>query len=283
MKSFHSSVYGFVMMLLCVMLSSTLQAQDVVSDSSYITSSAGKFTANRAITYDNGNGQIISQFLGDSSQSFSLLLQGLKEKAASLAADAAVVSRYRGVINQMGIEAAAIRTATGRSPLDTIRRYEFTPMLETGWRIRTLTGTNPITFSINVQGTTRWRTDTASQARALQFFGPVMRLQSFPTAGQSTDLYRLRNGNYVNLDRTVTLLRPGAATQASASRSAEPPSTARSTAAPPELSSSGHPWTYTDPATNARYVLAPAEPGRYDWDGKSWKAVAAKTTTPKKK
>lgn len=282
MKRLHSLVYGFVLMLLCVMLSSPLQGQDVVSDSAYITSSAGRFTANRAIGYDNGNGQVISQFLGDTSQAFTLLLQGLKEKANSLAADAAVVSRYRGVINDMGREATAIRTATGRSPLDTIRRYEYAPMQVDGWRIRTLTGTNAITFSVNAQGTTRWRTDTAAQARALQFFGPIIRLQAFPAAGGSTDLYRLRNGNYVNLDRTVVLLRPGAATQPSASRSAEPPSTARSVAAPPELSSSGLKWVHIDPETNAKYVLAPAEPGTYTWDGAKWTAVpAAKRKTGK--
>lgn len=222
-------------------------AQKVVSDTTFVTQQGSQYFSNRAIALDNGASQIISEPIGDKIQAFNAVTALIYNTGQTMAQDVQTVSQYRSRIGSLIRQAQSIQALTGFSPLDTLRNAHYGPMLVDGWRIRTDTGTTAIKFQVNASGNTRYQIATG-QFRQLTFLGSIMRLSAYPSQGQSVDLYRTDRGNWINTNRSVILLRPGA----QGANNIQAPSTSREVSAPePE----------------PKMIIAPSKKGTYRWDG----------------
>jgi len=101
--------------------------------------------------------------------------------------------------------------------LDTITAQNAEPFTSQDWTLRTPDSLYNLTFSINNNGTLRYRINDGPAATA-NLLGDLIRLRNFPPYGKAVDLVRLPSGRWVDATRTYRIAPLG-----TSNRNAPPP------------------------------------------------------------
>lgn len=196
------------------------QNGDPVADTSYLVQQGASFYEVRTTFYPDGEEVTYKDFIGDT----SALVEGMKSritsKAASLAVDVLYTSTAKKQLTGLIREANAVLTLTGIDPMQGVQDDHVAPFLADGWTIKRDDVTSPLVFTVNAQNNLRYAVNGGA-TKAANLFGRVIRLRNYPSNGTDTDMFVMKNGNYVNLDRSTVLRPPG--NNNPVNRSAEPP------------------------------------------------------------
>jgi len=182
---------------------------DVVSDSSYLTNSNGKWFSTYTVTYADGGSLTRNTLIGDTSQTYNQLKDGILNGTAGRAVDVSTVSLY-GRRNREDLRLSdEFLAKAGISVVDSIEAQNLEPFLQAGWTMKTPLGNVPISFNKTNAGKLRYQYQSTTN-RQTDLMGAVIRLKEFPTAGTTTGFYRDPSGKrWVNLDRSFVLIAPG--------------------------------------------------------------------------
>jgi len=162
-------------------------AQNQVFDTAYVLPLNGKFYLLNRIEYDDDSYYEKVTIIGDTAQFYLSALQKFESTANSFA-NFVNGSYFYGKETTGAIrENAGIIAITGKSPIDTlgVQTFEFLSDNKFKWVINN----TPITFSITANKVLRYAIE-GTAARTMFGFGKNMiRLTSYPTAGNFLDLY----------------------------------------------------------------------------------------------
>lgn len=179
-----------------------------VADTSYRVQQGANFYEVRTTFYPDGEEVTYKDFIGDS----SALVEGMKaritSKAASLAIDVSYTSTAKKQLTGLIRESNDVLSLTGIDPMQAVQDENVGPFLADGWTIRRDDVTSPIAFTVNAQNNLRYAVNGGA-TKAANLFGRVIRLRNYPSNGVDTDMFLMKNGNYVNLDRSTVLRPPG--------------------------------------------------------------------------
>ncbi|MBK8706620.1 MAG: hypothetical protein IPN33_25625 [Saprospiraceae bacterium] len=169
-----------------------------------IVDNAGTFFRVIRREYEDGSYEERSERLGTALVVQQTYADTLKQQAQSLASSVEGVSKNKKVIGDMKDTDDTIATAAGSRPTDLITTELKADFETSGWTIRETEGGAfvPVVFVVNAQNNLRYTVNGAA-AKTADCFGAVLRLRNYPTTGNSTDMYRISNGNYINSDRSV--------------------------------------------------------------------------------
>lgn len=199
---------NFLFILLITPFFLTAQSGDPVGDTSYFTVQGGKYYEIRTTFYPDGEEITMKDFIGDT----AALVQGMKDritsKAASLAVDVSYTSTAKKQLTGLIREANAVQTLTGIDPMQGVQDDNVAPFLADGWTIRRDDVTSPVVFTVNAQQNLRYAVNGGA-TKGARLFGRVIRLLNYPANGGDTDMFLMKNGNFVNLDRSTVLRPPG--------------------------------------------------------------------------
>jgi hypothetical protein len=207
-----------IFFLLCV---TSLNAQTIVQDSSWLTQTSGIYFANRLQTYDNGNSVLTSTKVGDTTAVVQGAINVYRSQAATMASDAILLSgngtKIREIIRQDGL----LQTQVGKSALNQIAVQVDTSTVDgkyftlAGWTIKDgAAAAQNIVFSFNPT-TNAFRYKIGSETLRLSYcLGNVIRLVNYGTTGRALDFYRAPNGRWVTIDLQQQLIPPPAIIQA---------------------------------------------------------------------
>lgn len=204
-------------LFLLIFLPVLLPAQkDIVTDSTWITSSGGKFYENHIVRYSNGEEDGgYKRLLGDTAQVLSRNITRIEQQAELLANDARVVMEFPAKIKELIRGDAAIAALLGQSPIDSLRRKYAASLVDSSWTIRSGGQARDIVFSVNAQGVLRYKIDTL-QTRTAVILGGVLRLNNYQGSTDDVPLYKIRNGFYSSIDKGI-VLKPAGSAQANRS------------------------------------------------------------------
>jgi len=207
-----------IFFFLCV---TSLNAQTIVQDSSWLTQTSGIYFANRLQTYDNGNTTLTSTKVGDTTAVVQGAINVYKSAASTMASDAILLSangaKIREIIRQDGL----IQTQVGKSALNQIAVQVDTSTVAgkyftaSGWTIKDgAAAAQNIVFSFNPT-TNAFRYKIGSETVRISYcLGNVIRLVNYGTTGRALDFYRASGGRWVTIDLQQQLIPPPAITQA---------------------------------------------------------------------
>jgi hypothetical protein len=201
----------YILFVLCMVFAGAISAQtgEVVKDSSYTVSSAGKFIQARYIEYEDGSSVTTTQpaFTAD-----ELLLKKkseIEQLTSAMAKDVAYVSFFRRNLTEIKRQSDAMKVLTGKSPLDTIQANSVAIYTVSGWTIvESGAAARDVVFTVTAQGVMRYKIGSDA-AKPVWFYGSAIRLKNHIGTGIDTDLFRLENGNFVDATRSNILRRPG--------------------------------------------------------------------------
>lgn len=195
--------------LLCSL--SAFAQQDVTKDSSYIELRNGKYYQVRVTETENGGFESKGVLMGEGTalDAYTLTLSAFRQSAKTMANDAAHVSGFPKNLTEIKRQNDVIKALLSKSPLDTIQAGDIARYLLPGWTMKTsgVSAAVDVVFSVTANG--QMRHNLGSTPRNVTYFGDAMRLHNYPSAGITTDFFRLNNGNFVTLDRSYILRRPG--------------------------------------------------------------------------
>lgn len=207
-----------ILILFCV---TSLNAQTIVQDSSWLTQTSGIYFANRLQTYDNGNSVLTSTKVGDTTAVVQGAINVYRSAASTMASDAILLSgngaKIREIIRQDGL----LQTQVGKSALNQIAVQVDTSTLTgkyftaSGWTIKDgAAAAQNIVFSFNPT-TNAFRYKIGSETVRLSYcLGNVIRLVNYGTTGRALDFYRAPGGRWVTIDLQQQLIPPPAIIQA---------------------------------------------------------------------
>ena len=198
-----------IIFALMFLFTANLQAQEVTSDSAYLSWENSAWFRVTVLTYANGNTDVLKRVIGDTATLYNQNVDRIRSQTTTLATDVGTTSAYGGQVRKLLRESDEILARVGRSPADSIEAADAAAFLVPGWTIRSAAASTPITFNQTNAKKLRYQNVTVTN-RQTDLIGAVIRLRDFPTAGTITDLYRAPNGRrWVNLDRSFQLIPPG--------------------------------------------------------------------------
>jgi len=212
------NIIAKLIILFCV---TSLNAQTIVQDSSWLTVTSGVFYANRMQTYDNGNINLSVTKVGDTTAVVQGAINVYRSAASTMASDAILLSsngaKIREIIRQDGL----LQTQVGKSALNQIAMQADTSTVTgkyftaSGWTIKDgAAAAQNIVFSFNPT-TNAFRYKIGSETLRLSYcLGNVIRLVNYGTTGRALDFYRAPNGRWVTIDLQQQLIPPPAIIQA---------------------------------------------------------------------
>jgi hypothetical protein len=212
-------IVKLIFFFLCV---TSLNAQTIVQDSSWLTQTSGIYFANRLQTYDNGNSVLSVTKVGDTTAVVQGAINVYRSQASTMASDAILLSsngaKIREIIRQDGL----LQTQVGKSALNQIALQVDTSTVPNakyftvaGWTIKDgAAAAQNIVFSFNPT-TNAFRYKIGSETLRLSYcLGNVIRLVNYGTTGRFLDFYRAPGGRWVTIDLQQQLIPPPAITQA---------------------------------------------------------------------
>jgi hypothetical protein len=209
---------NIVVLFLCA---TSLNAQTIVQDSSWLTQTSGIYFANRLQTYDNGNSVLSVTKVGDTTAVVQGAINVYRSQAVTMASDAILLSgngaKIREIIRQDGL----LQTQVGKSALNQIAMQVDTSTVTgkyftaSGWTIKDgAAAAQNIVFSFSAT-TGAFRYKIGSETVRLSYcLGNVIRLANYGTTGRALDFYRAPNGRWVTIDLQQQLIPPPAIIQA---------------------------------------------------------------------
>jgi hypothetical protein len=180
-----------------------------------LTNTGGVFFQTRYLAYDNGEAETFTTRIGDSSTVNNFLTNQAIE-AGNAFAQAAIIVLQRGtVVNRIRDINTAMTGATGRSTLDAMRALYYTQLVDTVGVDKAYTWRNGAVTDINIRylanGNLRFSglPGISGATRNGDMLGANwLRINNFPT-GSNAYLYRLKDGRWLTIDRTLELRRAG--------------------------------------------------------------------------
>jgi hypothetical protein len=193
-------------LILLAFCSSILNAQSPIFDTAYVISQNSKFYLLNRIEYDDNSYYEKVTIIGDTAKFYLSALQKFESTASSYA-NFVNGSYFYGKETTGAIkENAGIIAITGKSPIDTlgVQTFEFISDNKFRWVINNTS----ITFAITANKVLRYTVE-GTAARTMFGFGKNMiRLTSYPTAGNFLDLYWDEGRKlYVSQDGKINLRR----------------------------------------------------------------------------
>ncbi len=200
-----------ILFILCMVFAGLISAQtgDIVKDSSYTVASAGKFIQARYVEYKDGSSVTTTQPALTADELLQKKKSEYEQQVYTMAKDVAYVSFFKRSLTEIKRQADAIKTMTGKSPLDTIQANLISIYTVPGWTIvENGSAARDIVFTVTAQGVMRYKIGSDA-AKPVWFYGSAMRLKNHIGTGIDTDLFQLENGNFVDATRSNILRRPG--------------------------------------------------------------------------
>ena len=193
-------------LILLAFCSSILNAQSPIFDTAYVISKNSKFYLLNRIEYDDDSYYEKVTIIGDTAQFYLSALQKFESTANSYA-NFVNGSYFYGKETTGAIrENAGIIAITGKSPIDTlgVQTFEFISDNKFRWVINN----TPITFSITANKVLRYTVEGLAARTMFGFGKNMIRLTSYPTAGNFLDLYWDEGRKlYVSQDGKINLRR----------------------------------------------------------------------------
>lgn len=181
-----------------------VNAQDIVSDSSWLFNLNGKFYDAQRIVYSDGTYLEKSIALGDTASVISLYANRITNEAQSYANAVKVAIKAQASTAQLLKLDTLINSTLGSSPLSAVMSSYERDFLEGTWEIQYNGSTIPVTFP-RLSSNQRIRLLPAgSTARTFLIFGDMLRLVNYPIQGNNT-LFKIRAGRWENIARTIVL------------------------------------------------------------------------------
>lgn len=200
-----------ILFILCMVFArlSAAQTGEIVKDSSYMVAFSGKFIQARYVEYEDGSSVTTTQPALTADELLQKKKAEYEQHVSTMAKDVAYVSLFKRSLTEIKRQADAIKTMTGKSPLDTIQANLIEIYTVPGWTIVENGATaRDIVFTVTAQGVMRYKIGSDA-AKPVWFYGSAMRLKNHIGTGIDTDLFRLENGNFVDATRSNILRRPG--------------------------------------------------------------------------
>lgn len=197
-----------ILLLLFFPLFLTAQTGSPVLDTSYFEKQGGTFFEIKKQVFQDGSEQTWKTVIGDSAAFVTAAKNRLVSQSTTMAVDVRHVSTYSRRMKELLREADQVRTLTGTDPQRLIQDEMQSVFLAGTWSIKRDGTTSDVVFTINGQGALRFSVAGAATKAAL-VIGDAIRLKNYPANGGDTDVFRLPNGVWVNVDRSVVLRPPG--------------------------------------------------------------------------
>jgi hypothetical protein len=206
-----------ILFFFCV---TSLNAQTIIQDSSWLTQTSGAFYANRLQTYDNGNSVLSVTKVGDTTAVIFGAINVYKSAASTMASDAILLSGNGAKIREIIRQDNLLQTQVGKSALNQIAVQVDTSTVTgkyftaSGWTIKDgADAAKNIVFSFNPT-TNAFRYKIGSETIRLSYcLGNVIRLVNYGTTGRALDFYRAPGGRWVTIDLQQQLIPPPAIAQ----------------------------------------------------------------------
>lgn len=207
-----------IIFLLCT---TSMSAQTIIQDSSWLTQSSGVFFANRLQTYDNGNSTLTTTKVGDTTAVVQGAINVYRSAASTMASDAILLSANFAKIREIIRQDALLQAQVGKSALNQIAMQVDTSTVSgkyftaSGWTIKDgADAAKTIVFSFNPT-TNAFRYKIGSETVRISYcLGNVIRLVNYGTTGRALDFYKAPNGRWVTIDLQQQLIPPPAIIQA---------------------------------------------------------------------
>ena len=184
--------------ILLTFICASISAQTVILDTTYVSSSAGKYYKVHRVVYDNGAYAEDVQLAGDSLQLYQNGRNYIADLASQFAGTIANTFNFSQRITAMFRESDRIQSLTGRNPVDSLRADNEALWLG-AWNVRGDTS-QVITISKISTGAYRWRIGTGTLRVAQPIANTVIRLNNYPVSGKFTDFFRISGDRYIQAD-----------------------------------------------------------------------------------
>jgi hypothetical protein len=207
-----------IVFLICA---TSMSAQTIIQDSSWLTQTSGIYFANRLQAYDNGNSVLTSTKVGDTTAVVQGAINVYRSAASTMASDAILLSANGAKIREIIRQDALLQTQVNKSALNQIAMQVDTSTVSgkyftaSGWTIKDgADAAKTIVFSFNPT-TNAFRYKIGSETIRLSYcLGNVIRLVNYGTTGRFLDFYRAPGGRWVTIDLQQQLIPPPAIIQA---------------------------------------------------------------------
>jgi hypothetical protein len=193
-------------LILLAFCSNVLIAQSPIFDTAYVISQNSKFYLLNRIEYDDDSYYEKVTIIGDTAQFYISALQKFESTANSFANFVNGSYFYSKETTGAIKENAGIIAITGKSPIDTlgVQTFEFISDNKFRWVINN----TPIIFSITANKVLRYTVEGSTIKTMFGFGKNMIRLTSYPTAGNFLDLYWDEGRKlYVSQDGKINLRR----------------------------------------------------------------------------
>lgn len=184
------------------------QTGEPVLDTSYFEKQGGTFFEIKKQVFQDGSEQTWKTVIGDSAAFVTSAKNRLVSQSTTMAVDVRHVSTYSRRFKDLLRESDQVRTLTGTDPQRLVQDELADQFLAGTWSIKRDGTTSDVVFTLNAQGALRFSVAGGATKAAL-VIGDAMRLKNYPSNGTDTDVFRLPNGVWVNVDRSVVLRPPG--------------------------------------------------------------------------
>lgn len=200
----------FIYFILCAFSTSA----QVEKDSVWTEQVGGKFFQVRYVELENGASTTTKTLLGSGSSqdAYEVSYSSFRERVRGMALIARTASLFSMQLTDIIRENQQQKTLFSKSPIDTLQAQNISAFLLPGWTLKQGATVSDVTFTVTAGG--QMRSNLGVAPRNVTNFGEALRLHNFPASGQSVDLFMLQNGNFVSLDRSYILRRPGSGQQA---------------------------------------------------------------------
>jgi hypothetical protein len=190
--------------LIALPFAATAQVQ-VVTDTIYITQTAGKFFQTKSTTYEDGSSQTSTVLLGDSTQTLSFFANSLVSQASQISSAAVVYMDVNKTAKQLNQIDAAVTALVGSSPQKAIQNSIKAPFLSGSWSLSDAGVSKAVTFAENASGLLRY-TVAGSTAKTVSVLGSAwVVLKNYPTTGVDTNLFQLSTKRWATVDKSIIL------------------------------------------------------------------------------
>lgn len=177
----------------------SISAQTVILDTTYVSSSAGKYYKVHRVVYADGAYAEDAQLAGDSLQLYQNGRNFIADLASQFAGTIENTWNYSRRISAMFRESDRIQSLTGRNPVDSLRADNESLWLGT-WNVRGDTSQAIVISKNTTTGAYRWRIGTSAFRTAQPIANTVIRLNGYPTSGTFTDFFRISGDRYIQAD-----------------------------------------------------------------------------------
>lgn len=192
--------------LIFLLFPSLCFSQDVTRDTSYLINSGGKFFDISRTEYSDGTYNERSTLIGDTSAVLSSYVNQIINSSQKYAEAAVIAMRAQSATATLAkLDTSAIQKI-GLSPITSIMSSYEREFLGGSWEIQNSgSAAVSVTFPrLSSNQRIRILPSGGGAARTMLIFGNMIRIVNYPVSGNNV-LFKVRNGRWENLTRTIVL------------------------------------------------------------------------------